>query len=102
VGLVARIGPRPLIIAGTALVAGGMFWFSRLTEHAGYASHLLGPQIISSFGLGLVFVSLSLVSLHKVANRIPVSPPACSTSASRSAARSGWRCCTAGRDRTAA
>jgi EmrB/QacA subfamily drug resistance transporter len=67
--LVARIGPRPLIIAGTAMVAGGMFWFSRLTEHAGYASHLLGPQIISSFGLGLVFVPLSLVSLHKVAER---------------------------------
>jgi EmrB/QacA subfamily drug resistance transporter len=67
--LVARIGPRPLIVAGTAMVAGGMFWFSRLTEHAGYASHLLGPQIISSFGLGLVFVPLSLVSLHKVAER---------------------------------
>jgi MFS family permease len=67
--LVARIGPRPLIIAGTAMVAGGMFWFSRLTEHAGYASHLLGPQIISSFGLGLVFVPLSLVSLHNVAER---------------------------------
>jgi predicted MFS family arabinose efflux permease len=36
--LVARIGPRPLIVAGSAMVAGGMFWFSRLTEHAGYAS----------------------------------------------------------------
>jgi hypothetical protein len=67
--LVARIGPRPLIVTGTAMVAGGMFWFSRLTEHAGYASHLLGPQIISSFGLGLVFVPLSLVSLHNVAER---------------------------------
>src|SRR5436189_92741 len=34
--LVARIGPRPLILAGSAMVAGGTFWFSRLTEHAGY------------------------------------------------------------------
>ena len=67
--LVARIGPRPLIVAGTAMVAGGMFWFSRLTEHAGYASDLLGPQLVSSFGLGLVFVPLSLVSLHNVAER---------------------------------
>jgi len=25
--LVARIGPRPLIVAGSAMVAGGMFWF---------------------------------------------------------------------------
>ena len=67
--LVARIGPRPLIVVGSAMVAGGMFWFSRLTEHAGYASHLLGPQLVSSFGLGLVFVPLALVALHNVAEQ---------------------------------
>ena len=67
--LVARIGPRPLIVAGSAMVAGGMFWFSRLTEHAGYASHLLGSQLVSSFGLGLVFVPLALVALHNVAEQ---------------------------------
>jgi EmrB/QacA subfamily drug resistance transporter len=67
--LVPRIGPRPLIVAGSAMVAGGMFWFSRLTEHAGYASHLLGPQLVSSFGLGLVFVPLALVALHRVAEQ---------------------------------
>src|ERR1700720_3233130 len=67
--LVARIGPRPLILAGSAMVAGGMFWFSRLTEHAGYASHLLGPQLVTSFGLGLVFVPPALVALHNVAEQ---------------------------------
>ena len=67
--LVARIGPRPLIVAGSAMVAGGMFWYSRLTEHAGYASHLLGPTLVSSFGLGLVFVPLALVALYKVAEQ---------------------------------
>ncbi|WP_222849248.1 MFS transporter [Trebonia kvetii] len=67
--LVPRVGARPLILAGAALVAGGMFWFSRLTEHAGYASDLLGPQLVSSFGLGLVFVPLSLVALHNVAEQ---------------------------------
>ena len=67
--LVPRIGARPLILAGTAAVAGGMFWFSRLTEHAGYASHLLGPMLVSSCGLGLVFVPLALVALHNVAEQ---------------------------------
>jgi predicted MFS family arabinose efflux permease len=67
--LVARIGPRPLILAGAAAVAGGMFWFSRLTEHAGYAGQLLGPMLVTSCGLGLVFVPLSLVALHKVAEQ---------------------------------
>jgi EmrB/QacA subfamily drug resistance transporter len=67
--LVPRIGPRPLILAGTAAVAGGMFWFSRLTEHASYAAQLLGPQLVTSFGLGLVFVPLALVALHNVAEQ---------------------------------
>jgi EmrB/QacA subfamily drug resistance transporter len=67
--LMSRLGPRPLIVAGCAMVAGGMFWFSRLTEHAGYASQLLGPQLVSSFGLGLVFVPLALVALHNVAEQ---------------------------------
>jgi predicted MFS family arabinose efflux permease len=67
--LVPRIGPRPLIVAGAAMVAGGTFWLSRLTEHAGYASHLLGPQLVSSLGLGLVFVPLALVALHNVAEQ---------------------------------
>jgi EmrB/QacA subfamily drug resistance transporter len=67
--LMPRFGPRPLIVAGSAMVAGGMFWFSRLTEHAGYASQLLGPQLVSSFGLGLVFVPLALVALHNVADQ---------------------------------
>jgi hypothetical protein len=90
--LVPRIGPRPLILAGTAMVAGGMFWFSRLTDHAATSSICSGPQLISSFGLGLVFVPLSLVALHNVAEQDSVSPPACSTRASRSAARSGLPC----------
>jgi EmrB/QacA subfamily drug resistance transporter len=68
-GLMARIGPRPLILAGAAAVAGGMFWFSRLTEHAGYTGQLLGPMLVTSCGLGLVFVPLSMVALHNVAEQ---------------------------------
>jgi MFS family permease len=67
--LVPRVGPRPLILVGAAMVAGGIFWLSRLTEHASYFSHLLGPQLVSSFGLGLVFVPLALVALHNVAEQ---------------------------------
>ena len=67
--LVPRIGPRPLILAGATAVAGGTLWFSRLTEHAGYAGQLLGPMLATSCGLGLVFVPLSLVALHNVAEQ---------------------------------
>jgi EmrB/QacA subfamily drug resistance transporter len=67
--LVPRIGARPLILAGAAAAAAGMFWFSRLTEHAGYPGQLLGPMLVTSFGLGLLFVPLSLVALHGVAEQ---------------------------------
>jgi hypothetical protein len=36
---------------------------------AGYGGQLLGPQLVSSFGLGLVFVPLALVALHNVAEQ---------------------------------
>jgi EmrB/QacA subfamily drug resistance transporter len=66
--LVARIGARPLIIGGSAIAAGGMFWLSRLTEHSSYAVGLLGPMMLTAIGLGLLFVPMSLVSLAKVPN----------------------------------
>jgi hypothetical protein len=64
-----RVGARLLILTGAASVAGGTFWFSRLTEHAGYADQLLGPILVTACGLGLVFVPLSLVALHNVADQ---------------------------------
>jgi predicted MFS family arabinose efflux permease len=67
--LVARTGPQPLILAGAAAAAGGTFWFSRLTEHAGYAGQLFGPMLVTSLGLGLLFVPLSLIALHNVAEQ---------------------------------
>jgi EmrB/QacA subfamily drug resistance transporter len=67
--LVPRVGARPLILAGATAATVGMFWFSRLTEHAGYPGELLGPMLVTSFGLGLLFVPLSLVALHGVAEQ---------------------------------
>ena len=65
---VPRIGARPLMIAGSAIMAGGMFWLSRITEHSSYVGGLLGPMLITALGLGLLFVPMALVSLTKVRN----------------------------------
>ena len=65
---VNRIGARPLLIAGSASMAGRMFWLSRITEHSSYAGGLLGPMLITALGLGLLFVPMALVSLTKVRN----------------------------------
>ena len=66
--LVNRIGARPLMIAGSILGTGGMFWLSRVTEHSTYVGGLLGPMTLTAAGMGLLFVPISLVSLTKVAN----------------------------------
>ena len=64
--LIARSGARPLMLAGTAVTAGGMFWFSRISVHTAYASGLLGPSLLTAAGLGLLFVPLTLVALNHV------------------------------------
>jgi EmrB/QacA subfamily drug resistance transporter len=65
--LVPRVGARPLLLAGAAASAGGLYWLSRLTEHGTYAGGLLGPILVIGAGLGLLFVPLSLVALARVA-----------------------------------
>ena len=64
--LVPRIGARPLLLAGAAASAGGLYWLSRMTEHGTYAGGLLGPMLVIGVGLGLLFVPLSLVALARV------------------------------------
>jgi EmrB/QacA subfamily drug resistance transporter len=65
--LVPRVGARPLLMAGAAACAGGLYWLSQMTEHGTYASGLLGPSLITGAGLGLLFVPMSLVALARVA-----------------------------------
>jgi hypothetical protein len=64
--LVPRIGARPLMLAGSALATGGMFWLSRINEHSHYAGGLLGPMMVTAAGMGMLFVPISLVALSRV------------------------------------
>jgi len=66
--IIGRIGARPFMIAGAAITAVGMYWFSHLTVHSQYVSGLLIPMLVTSVGLGMLFVPLSLVALNKVRN----------------------------------
>ena len=67
--LVGRIGARPLLIAGSVIGAGGMFWLSRITEHSTYAGGLLGPMLVTAAGLGMLFMPVTLVAMSKVSDR---------------------------------
>jgi EmrB/QacA subfamily drug resistance transporter len=64
--LVSRVGARPLMLIGTAVAAGGMYWFSHISEHSTYVNGLLGPMLVTSAGFGMLFVPLALTALSKV------------------------------------
>ena len=64
--LVGRVGARPLMLTGTAVAAGGLFWFSQISVHSTYAGGLLGPMLVTSAGFGMLFVPLALVALSRV------------------------------------
>ena len=64
--IIARTGARPLMLAGTAITAAGMFWFSRVNADTSYVGGLLGPSLVTATGLGLLFVPLTLVALNQV------------------------------------
>ncbi len=66
--LISRVGARPLMLTGAAITTVGMYWFSHLSEHSTYVNGLLGPMLVTSTGLGMLFVPLSLVALSRVRN----------------------------------
>jgi MFS family permease len=57
--LFARVGTRPLIVAGALLGAGGVFWLSRIPVDGSCVANLLPPLVIMALGLGAVFVGVT-------------------------------------------
>jgi EmrB/QacA subfamily drug resistance transporter len=63
--LVGRIGIRMPLIIGSGGAVVGLIWLSRITTTSGYLD-LLGPLLIISLGIGLVFVPLTLTAVSGV------------------------------------
>jgi EmrB/QacA subfamily drug resistance transporter len=57
--LLPRIGTRPMIVAGSLIAAGGVYWLSRIPVHGSYLADLLPGMIVMSLGLGAVFVAVT-------------------------------------------
>src|SRR5262249_18840916 len=64
--LVPRIGARPLLLAGSAAAAGGLYWLSRITRHHSYATAGLGPAPAIAAGAALLCVPLPRAALTRV------------------------------------
>jgi EmrB/QacA subfamily drug resistance transporter len=57
--LLARTGTRPLIVAGSLIAAGGVYWLSHIPVHGSFLSDLLPGMMVMSLGIGAVFVSVT-------------------------------------------
>jgi EmrB/QacA subfamily drug resistance transporter len=66
--LLPKVGPKPLMLVGTAFGAIGMLYLVRLDLDSSYAAVALPSQLLISVGLGLAFVSWSDLALHGVAD----------------------------------
>jgi EmrB/QacA subfamily drug resistance transporter len=60
--LVSRVGPRVLLVIGPLISAVGLLLLSRLHEHSSYALHVGFPGAITTFGVGMSFVPITLAA----------------------------------------
>jgi EmrB/QacA subfamily drug resistance transporter len=64
--LVARVGVRPLLLTGLALVAVGAAWMARVPAGAGYLADLLPAFLLCGVGFGFCGPALQLGALSGV------------------------------------
>ncbi|MFI8189433.1 MFS transporter [Streptomyces sp. NPDC085946] len=69
-GLASRFlpvhGPKPFMVLGAILAAAGLAWLTLTDVHSTYAGSVLGPMLVFSLGMGMEFVSLTLMALSNV------------------------------------
>ncbi len=64
-----RFGPKPFMVVGAILAAGGLAWLTLTDVHSTYAGSILGPILVFALGMGMEFVSLTLMALSNVPTR---------------------------------
>jgi EmrB/QacA subfamily drug resistance transporter len=65
-GLVTRFGFKPVLVAGLILTAIGLGWFAQISVGGSYLSDILGPSLVTAFGLGFAFVPMTVAAVSGV------------------------------------
>jgi EmrB/QacA subfamily drug resistance transporter len=65
--LVERFAPRAVAGPGLLIAASGMFWLSTLAVESSYLWRVMPALFVTSFGLGLSFVPMTLTAVHNIA-----------------------------------
>lgn len=66
VRLLPTLGPRPLLVAGSIVGAGGLFWLSESGVQPAYWADAFGPILLAAGGFGLAVVSLVILATSGV------------------------------------
>jgi MFS family permease len=67
--LVTRVGFKPILATGMALIAAGLVWFSQISAHGSFLSDILGPSLLAAVGLGLAFVPVTIAAVSGIEDR---------------------------------
>ncbi|MFJ9624127.1 MFS transporter [Streptomyces sp. NPDC101181] len=67
--LLPKWGPKPFMVTGALLAALGLGWLTQTDVHSSYLGSILGPMLVFGFGMGMQFVSLTLMAVSGVAPR---------------------------------
>jgi EmrB/QacA subfamily drug resistance transporter len=67
--LVTKVGFKPILAAGMALIAAGLLWFSQIAVDGSFAADILGPSLLAAVGLGFAFVSVTIAAVSGIEDR---------------------------------
>jgi EmrB/QacA subfamily drug resistance transporter len=65
--LVTKVGFKPVLATGMALIAGGLVWFSQISPDGSFLGDVLGPSMVAGVGLGFAFVPQTIAAVSGVA-----------------------------------
>ena len=75
--LLPKVGPKPLMVLGGLLAAGGLFTLSFVGLDTGFWQLPFPGQLLLGLGLGFTFVPLSNLALVGPVSTTPVRPARC-------------------------
>ncbi|MCA1682894.1 MAG: MFS transporter, partial [Actinobacteria bacterium] len=64
--LVTKVGFKPVLVTGMALIAIALVWFAQAEVGGSYVSDILGPSIVAAIGLGFAFVPVTIGAVSGV------------------------------------
>ena len=64
--LVTRVGVKPVLVVGMAMLTAGLVYFTQVSVDGSYAADLLPGFLLIAVGLGFSFVSISIAALAGV------------------------------------